>query len=238
MPETLPQTIALGESAVLLNWGNCIDKGINRQVHLLAAALHNQDHSFILDIIPAYCSITIVFDIILFTTAHNNTPVEFISSELLSLSLNDAGENNFSKPVFEIPVCYDPVLGNDLESLSLAHSIDPGEIVSLHLSSSYYVYMLGFLPGFSYMGEVDEKIAFPRKEKPLWVKAGSVGIAGKQTGIYPVDSPGGWHILGHTPIKMFDATKVNPCLLEPGATVNFKAIDIDAFHHLENQYPA
>ncbi len=112
--------------------------------------------------------------------------------------------------------------------------MDIDEIISLHQSSAYYVYMLGFLPGFSYMGEVDERIAFPRKEKPVAVKAGAVAIAGKQTGIYPVNTPGGWNIVGYTPVNIFDASKQKFCLIEPGATVVFKAIDIETYHSIKN----
>ena len=105
------------------------------------------------------------------------------------------------------------------------------EIIQMHTNKSYRVFMIGFLPGFAYMGSVDEKIITARRIQPRTnVAAGSVGIAGEQTGIYPLDSPGGWNIIGQTPLKLFDAKRENPVLLEAGDMVSFTAIDINEFH--------
>lgn len=152
--------------------------------------------------------------------------------------LQQAETENFIKaPVsFEIPVCYDSRLGNDLESMAGYLGLSVNAIVDLHLSRSYHVFMIGFLPGFAYMGEVDNRIALPRKPKPVPTREGAVGIAGRQTGIYPFNSPGGWNIAGYTPLKMFDPQRQPPALIEPGQLVHFVSIDYHTYktmHHRE-----
>jgi inhibitor of KinA len=232
MVKTLPQIISLGESAVLVSWGNVINKSINREVHSLPVMLRQLNIKGIIDIIPAYSSVTILFDLPVFLSKYHQLPLHFMQLKLGEIFYLKEETAINDSPVITIPVCYDPGLGNDLEILSSANNIAVEDICKLHCSSSYYVYMLGFLPGFSYMGDVDDRIAFARKEKPVPVKAGSVAIAGKQTGIYPVDSPGGWNVVGYTPLKIFDATRSTPCLLEPGATVEFQPIDIMTYNNL------
>jgi len=143
-----------------------------------------------------------------------------------------------SKPPVEIPVCYDQALGNDLPGISSLTGISIAQIISLHCSNEYYVYMQGFLPGFAYMGEVDERIAVGRKHQPVNVQAGAVGIAGKQTGIYPVDSPGGWQIVGYTPLRIFNAQQASPCLMNAGDLVKFITIDVMEYHAIKNKQPA
>jgi len=140
-----------------------------------------------------------------------------------------AQQNNGS--LVKIPVCYDTFFAPDLESLAESKGMSSGELVQLHLSKPYRVYMLGFLPGFAYLGQVDDKLATPRKPQPVEVAAGSIGIAGYQTGIYPMVSPGGWHIIGRTPVHLFDTDKENPALLKPGDSVQFVSITL---HEFEN----
>jgi len=115
------------------------------------------------------------------------------------------------------------------------HQMTVDELIRIHTGKSYRVYMVGFLPGFAYIGMVDERIASPRKDSPrMQVPAGSVGIAGAQTGIYPFVSPGGWQLIGQTPISLFDASKEDPTFFKPGDTVRFDPIGLDEFHHLKN----
>ena len=127
--------------------------------------------------------------------------------------------------MLEFPVCYEPEFATDIHAVAAINKISVEEVIALHLSKTYRVYMLGFLPGFSYLGEVDERIATPRKREPVAVAPGSVGIAGKQTGIYSLASPGGWQIIGRTPVKLFDAYADNPVLLRPGDKVRFFSIN-------------
>jgi len=137
---------------------------------------------------------------------------------------------------FEIPVCYDELLAPDLALLAKEKKITLKKIIQKHSNKTYRVHMIGFLPGFAYMGKVDKSISMPRKSKPaVLVKAGSVGIAGEQTGIYPMDSPGGWHVIGRTPLQLFNARKEEPVLLKAGDEVRFIPITLKEFHQLKSK---
>jgi inhibitor of KinA len=137
--------------------------------------------------------------------------------------------------LISIPVCYEKEFAHDLEWIAIQNNISLEEIISLHTAASYHVYMLGFLPGFAYMGLVNDKISVPRKQKPVTVEAGSVGIAGKQTGIYPLSSPGGWQIVGRTPMKLFDKEKESPTLIKSGDSVQFYSITKDEFEDIKSR---
>ena len=145
----------------------------------------------------------------------------------------DNSEIHESTDKIIIPVYYN---GEDLEYVANLHQLTVEAVIKIHTTVTYRVFMTGFLPGFAYMGTVDEKIITPRKEKPrLHVAAGSVGIAGAQTGIYPIDSPGGWQLIGKTPLQIFNKEKINPCLLKAGDKIQFVAIDKNEFEKL-NEY--
>ena len=132
-----------------------------------------------------------------------------------------------------IPVTYGGDSGPDLEEVAAFAGCEPSEVIRRHASQTYRVYMLGFLPGFPYMGELNEKLVLPRQANPVQVLNGSVGIAGKQTGIYPFDSPGGWHIIGRTPMKMFDASKETPVTIAAGAEIQFYSITEDEYQNYQ-----
>jgi inhibitor of KinA len=149
----------------------------------------------------------------------------------LTEHVNDTGAN---KKEIIIPVCYDKTLGLDIESVAQKHNLTIQEVIELHTATTYRVFMNGFLPGFAYMGIVDPSIQTPRHESPRpIVKAGSVGIAGVQTGIYPSDSPGGWQIIGKTPVPLIDENE--NILLKPGSFVKFNAISLFEFEKLNKQ---
>jgi inhibitor of KinA len=141
--------------------------------------------------------------------------------------------NEISKQrILEIPVCYAKPFAPDLETLALQNQLTTEEVIQLHTAKVYRVYMIGFLPGFAYMGKVDHRIAAPRKSQPRTnIPAGSVGIAGEQTGIYPLVSPGGWNIIGQTPLKLFDAARPDPVLFQPGDRVHFYSISQNEFEN-------
>jgi inhibitor of KinA len=153
----------------------------------------------------------------------------------------ESGLKNFTNTseettrLIHIPVCYDRSLGIDLKEIATKKNITTDKIVELHSDATYRVYMIGFLPGFAYMGKVDEKIATSRKEVPRKnVAAGSVGIANFQTGIYPLNSPGGWNIIGQTPMNIFNKEYNDPCVLQPGDTVKFEPISLEEFEELKS----
>jgi len=180
-----------------------------------------------MEVVPAYSSINVFFDLL---SVKRQAPKD----KLVYDHLKEIVEQLLSQPlplqemeerVIEIPVCYDPEFAADINSVAAINKISVEEVIALHVSKTYRVYMLGFLPGFSYLGEVDESIATPRKPEPVPVAPGSVGIAGRQTGIYSLASPGGWQIIGRTPVKLFDAHADNPVLLRPGDKVRFFSIN-------------
>jgi len=182
------------------------------------------------DIILAYDTLTLVYDILQF----DSNPFLFAHTILEKFNASKKSLNAIkNKSIIEIPVCYDASLGIDLQNAVKASNCSMDELIQQHSDKIYTVYCLGFLPGFAYMGDVPDAIQLPRHPSPRSkVLAGSVGIAGKQTGIYPMNSPGGWQIIGRTPIKIFDPTSTTLTLFKAGDQVKFKPIDLELFHTL------
>ena len=208
-----------------------IDLTTHQKIIALFHQLANTNIIGVKDIVPAYTTITIVYDIAAVIKFTNVAAHTYLSEQIEKAIGECDWKNESSTSEISIPVCYDTSLGIDLPEMSRQKNIPVEEIISIHTSATYNVYMLGFLPGFAYMGIVDDKIATPRLSKPRTnVPAGSVGIAGNQTGIYPLDSPGGWNIIGQTPLQMFDAKKEKPCLVKPGDRIKFIPISLDEFH--------
>jgi inhibitor of KinA len=229
---SFPYTIqSLGDSALLLDFGNTIDKDINQYVLRLFYHFKRKTNSFILDIVPAYSSLSFHYNIAQIRQTNTiktafETLKEFIEEELEHISEVAPTEMR----TITIPVCYSGAFAPDITLISSVKNISVEEIIRVHTETTYTIYMIGFLPGFPYLGSVDEAIAFPRKQQPrAQVPAGSVGIASQQTGIYPMESPGGWQIIGRTPLKIFDNKKENPVALQPGDQVKFYSITEDEF---------
>ncbi len=217
---------SLGDAAATIDFGNVIDQTINQEVISRFHQLKGKPFPGIIDIVPAYSSLTIHYDI-LKVRQHNpvtETAFETVKQLLEEKMKQPVSERRIEKRLIKIPVCYEAEFAPDLQQFISAKNISREELIALHTQKTYNVFMIGFLPGFAYMGEVDEKIAMPRKQQPNIVAAGSVGIAGKQTGIYPLISPGGWHIIGRTPLKLFDAGRTEPILLRAEDTVQFYSI--------------
>lgn len=197
----------------------------------MAAWLHNHAFEGLKDIIPAYGSLTISYDPFLIKTNHQPASTVFAwVKEKLEDAYFRSIENSAVQPAFHrVPVCYEQEYAPDLEALALQLQTTTKEIIALHTAVVYRVYMIGFLPGFAYLGSVDDRIAVPRKSQPANVLAGSVGIAGKQTGIYPLNSPGGWNIIGRIPLKMFDPLAEQPVWMQPGDEIQFFPITVREF---------
>jgi inhibitor of KinA len=193
-----------------------IDPAINERAIRLAAQLRARNARGVRDVAPGYCTVGVHFDPLQTDLAALARAIE---SEYASLtSLEETGE----RAVIEIPVHYGGALGPDLESLAANAGCSVAEVIARHSERTYRVYMLGFVPGFAYMGRVDPSIASARHRVPRErVPAGSVGIGGLQTGVYPVESPGGWQLIGHTTTVMFDARREQPSLLAAGDRVRF-----------------
>lgn len=203
----------LGDSAILIQLGDAIDPALNQRVHALDAIL--QTIPAVIETVPAYCTLLVHYD-----------PLKSTYNEIKNLIEEKLArvDDSTHRPSrrLEIPVLYGGASGPDLEPVATTLALSPSELIRLHSEREYTVYMMGFTPGFPYLGILNEKLTMPRMSTPRTrVPAGSVAIAGSQTGIYPIDSPGGWHIIGHTPLKLFDPTSEMPFLFAPGDTVKF-----------------
>lgn len=223
----------LGDAAITVDFGNFIDKSINQQVLYLFNSLRNDPLPGMKEVVPAYSSLAIYYNAVDVRKKHNGSMTAFDS---MSAQIRDRLDQSLTgietvSNLVSIPVCYEKELAPDIEYLANAKNVSVEELIQLHTSKEYRVYMLGFLPGFSYMGEVDEKIAIARKPQPITVAAGSVGIAGRQTGIYPMTCPGGWQIIGRTPLQLFDPGKDEPSLLKAGDRVQFVSISKNEFEN-------
>ncbi|MCY7420223.1 MAG: 5-oxoprolinase subunit PxpB [Chitinophagaceae bacterium] len=223
----------LGDHAITLEFGNVINLPTNQKVVALFKHLQTNPFIGLVDLIPAYTTLTLVYDIAVINQhrAVHQTTYQWVEDLILRILQTNNLQYSFVGRTVKIPVCYHSSLAPDTEWLAHHHNLTVNEVIELHTSTTYHVYMLGFLPGFPYMATVPEKIATQRKSNPRkQVAAGSVGIAGNQTGIYPFDSPGGWQLIGQTPLKNFDVEKMDPALLLPGDAVTFYAISLDEFN--------
>ncbi|MDP1810777.1 MAG: 5-oxoprolinase subunit PxpB [Sediminibacterium sp.] len=229
-----------GDHAVTIELGNKVNAAINQKVISLFSYLKDQSIHGVKDIIPAYHTLTIVYDTALLRKKITTTTVyEWVCGQIQKAIENCKMAIAKTPALIRIPVCYDLSLAPDLKILAAAHQIGIDEVIQWHTGKSYRVYMIGFLPGFAYMGSVHEKISTPRKASPrTLVPGGSVGIAGEQTGIYPFDSPGGWQLIGQTPIAIFNIHKTQPCLLQPGDEVTFYPISLTEFQKMKDHEPA
>lgn len=222
----------VNENTITIVLGDAIDHEVNQIVFRVYNQLLQNRHTTWLDIIPAYTTVSIVYDVVKIRKDHASA-FEWITQEVNRILSQPSSTRKFTSRNITIPVCYDEPYSLDRKTILSNHKLSWDEVVSLHSSKAYQVFMIGFLPGFAYMGMVDQRIAFPRLAKPrTLVPAGSVGIAGEQTGIYPLDSPGGWNIVGRTPLTVFDVKNENPVLLQPHDTVTFQPItkkEFDSF---------
>ena len=215
---------SLDESALTVEFGTTISENLNKRAIALAEHFLKQPFPGFVESVPASASTTIFYDPITVRRELTNFDTAFSAVSHLArraLAASDESKGLGSRSI-EIPVRFDLVNDFDLGFVAASNNLTMGEVVDIFTSSTYRVYMLGFLPGFSYMGEVDERIATPRKETPRTdVRAGSVGIAGRQTGIYSLESPGGWQIIGRTDVEIFTPKAKSPCFLRAGDSVRF-----------------
>ncbi len=203
-----------------------IDLAINARAISLARSLQVSPIRGVRDVVPAYRSVAVFFD-----------PLRTDYNALLDRLERDAAwsvqEPAEHRQPIRVPVCYGGEFGPDLPSVARFARITEDEVVAMHAAGTYRVFMLGFVPGFAYLGLVDPRIAAPRHSTPrVRVPLGSVGIAGVQTGIYPAETPGGWQLIGRTPLKSFDMTRPEPFLMKPGDSVTFLPIDRAEYERL------
>jgi len=210
----LPTITPLGESAVTLSWGTTVSPDLNVLVHRTARSIHAARLPQVVDVVPAYAALTVFYDPL-------HLDYEAMAARLgeIAAAAGDPDPASDSRTDHEIPVVYD---GPDLEEVARQTGLRIPEIVARHSAREYQVYLLGFVPGFAYLGELDPALVVPRHGSPRKrIPAGSVAIAGAQTAVYPLDTPGGWHLIGHTPVTLFDPTRTPAALLAPGDRVRF-----------------
>ena len=219
----------LGEDALLLRLDRRIDPAVNARVHALAQRLQDARLPWLRELVPAYASLALCLD--------PRMPLEAAMDAVRALLDDDDGPTPMHPatpaPVIEIPVCHAPAFAPDLDALAARAGLDRAGAIALHCAGEYRVAMTGFAPGFPYLLGLDPRLATPRLATPRpRVAAGSVAIGGAQTGVYPREGPGGWHLVGRTPLTLFDPGREPSCLLPPGTRVRFVAIDEARFHAL------
>ena len=227
MLNTQPKIFPLGESAVVVEFGNIISEDLNRKAICLAEHLTANPFPGYIESVPAYTSTTIFYDLVEVRRRSEDRQSVFDSiAHILRLALADMKfSEEAQRDVIKIPATFNKQSGPDLEFVSETSSLAIDEIIKIFTSATYRVYMVGFLPGFAYMGELDERLSMPRKQQPRQaVPKGSIGVAGRQTGIYPLESPGGWQLIGRTEIELFMPDNERPTLLGPGDVVRFVPI--------------
>lgn len=218
MSTQFPQIKPLGDKAILIDFEQIIDENLLKTVLNNKEILENELVEDKVEVINTYCSLLIIYS----HTIENL----YDAVSAIKACINRANiVKNINSKVYHIPVCYDAEFGLDLELISKEKDLKISEIIQLHAAPIYTVYFLGFLPGFLYLGGLDEKLKISRKETPrLKVKKGAVGIGENQTGIYPMTSPGGWQIIGSSPLNLFNKNNIPPCVISPGDKVKFYSI--------------
>ena len=215
-----------GERALLVEYGDGIDPAVNERVRAMTALIKRALPAGVEAVVPAYRSLLLLYDPL------QTAPVR-LAETLAALAENLRAAAVPAPKVVEIPVCYGGEFGPDLDVVAQHTGLTAAEIISLHGSVDYPIYMIGFTPGLCYLGGLDRRLWTPRRQTPRTaVPAGAVGIAESQTGAYPVESPGGWQIIGRTPLRLFAPERENPFLYEPGDRIRFVPIDAEAFRQL------
>lgn len=212
-----------GDAALVVEFPERIDPDINERATALAAALRARWGAVLRDVVVGYCTVTVYFDPV-------RVDGRWLESELHAVATQPAEGQTRAGAVVQVPVCYAGDLGPDINDVAAFGGCSVEEVVTLHTARQYRVYMVGFVPGFAYMAEVDPRIAAPRKPTPRTVvPVGAVAIAGGQTGIYPAATPGGWNIIGRTYLKPFEPGRNEAFLFRPGDYVRFVSITRDQF---------
>jgi inhibitor of KinA len=223
--------VPAGDSTLLVQFENRIDPVVNARAISLARAIERAAIPGVRDIVPTYRSVAVFFEPL-------RTNVDGLMREIGREARRLADVAADPATPIRVPVCYEGDCGPDLPDVARFASMSPDEVVAVHSAATYRVFLLGFLPGFAYMGVVDDRIAAPRHSSPrVRVPRGSVGIAGRQTGIYPSDAPGGWQLIGRTPIQPFNITRPSPFLFKAGDYVQFVSVDRAEFERLVRLKP-
>ena len=224
-----------GDRAIAIKFGNEIQKNLHQKITIFSKYIRADPFPGMLEVIPSFTTVTILYDPTkVELSTPNQTPYEEIVKIVKSKVFNLPLPNSQKSKTVTIPVCYGGEYGPDLQAVANYHRLSEQQVIDIHSNQEYIVYMIGFAPGFPYLGGMAKEIATPRKATPrLSIPAGSVGIGGEQTGVYPIESPGGWQIIGRTPLQLFQQNSKQPSLLKAGDLVRFQPITSQRFKGLE-----
>ena len=223
-----PTISPVGDRAISIDFGQVIDPTINRHIRQTIERIKELQLEGIIELVPTYCALLVEYDAMLYSYSEICNIIERTLEEGMANTTNEL------VTVVEVPTVYGGEFGPDLSFVASHNHLSEDEVISIHSGTDYLVYMLGFIPGFTYLGGMDSRIATPRLSSPrTLIPAGSVGIAGEQTGTYPSDSPGGWQIIGRTPVTMYDMSKAQAALLKAGDYVRYVPIDESEFHRVK-----
>ncbi|MEC0242428.1 5-oxoprolinase subunit PxpB [Paenibacillus dokdonensis] len=225
---------AMGDSALLIQFGENVDEATNSLVQEAASRLEQYPFPGFQECVPSFTTLTVYYDPLhLNQPAGGGTAFEFVRTIVAGLLQDMETIPATERETIQIPVCYGGEYGPDLAYVAEVNGLDEEDVIKIHTGQDFLVYALGFAPGFPYLGGVPESIAAPRKTTPrLRIPAGSVGIAGTQTGIYPLETPGGWQIIGRTPLALFRPDQDPPVLLKSGQMIRFKAVSFSEYTRL------
>lgn len=223
-----PTISPVGDRAISIDFGQVIDPIINRHIRQTIERIKELQLDGIIELVSTYCALLVEYDAMLYSYSEICNIIEPTLEEGMTNTTNEL------VTVVEVPTVYGGEFGPDLSFVASHNHLSEDEVISIHSGTDYLVYMLGFIPGFTYLGGMDPRIATPRLSSPrTLIPAGSVGIAGEQTGTYPSDSPGGWQIIGRTPVTMYDMSKAQAALLKAGDYVRYVPIDESEFHRIK-----
>jgi inhibitor of KinA len=219
----------LGDTGLHIDFQEKVSKELNQKIRSFCKAIEDEHVEGIVELVPAYTSLTLYY-------LPHQLVYQQIKKKVLTIYEKNVVTENVRSNIISIPTLYGGNVGEDLSRVASLNQIDEEEVIHLHSGTDYLVYMMGFLPGFPYLGGLSSKLFTPRLDNPRsHVPAGSVGVAGEQTGIYPLESPGGWNIIGRTPIKLFDPGKGNSFLFEPGDYIRFVPINEQEYEEIEQE---
>lgn len=222
------RVLKAADSALVFEFGSSIDRKISDRILALAATIEHARLPGVTEVVATFRSLSVNYDSLV-TTGDD-------LERAISIFVKEPGQASGTRRLWDIPVCYEPEFAPDIEEIARAAGLSVAETADLHAGTQYHVYMIGFVPGFPYMGDLPEKLRLSRRSDPRnRVPPGSVAIATSMTAVYPYESPGGWHLIGTSPVRFFDADSAQGALLRPGDGVKFKPVTADEFKHIREQ---
>lgn len=233
MDENKINIYQISEISALIEFGKEIKPDTNKKIRIFCEYLENNSLCGFVEYVPYFTSVSVIYDPLKINSIN---AFEKVKEKIENILQNLDFSAQYEEHVVEIPVCYGNEYGPDITYVAEANNMKIDDVIDIHCKGKYLVYMIGFAPGFPYLGGMSEKIATPRRETPRTaVPKGSVGIAGMQTGVYPIETPGGWQIIGRTPLKLFDAERKEKTLLKCGDIIKFYPISCDEYLKLKEK---